>query len=177
MNRAFDGDIVAVELLPKSMWGQQGKDTKTIQVRDEHGVENEMEMKKRKELERRSSEVFDPNKQEESGEGGRSDGSGGSGGSDGSDGSGQGEENGTEQGTRSSTKGEEEIRPCGKIVGIVDRKWRSYCGSIEPRTGIQSSSAASSSTSGTTPTRCLFIPVKRNVPKLRLTTRQADKLR
>ena len=165
MNRAFDGDIVAVELLPKSMWGQQGKETKTIQVRDEHGVENEMEMKKRKELERRSSEVFDPNKQEESGEGGRSDGSG------------QGEENGTEQGTRSSTKGEEEIRPCGKIVGIVDRKWRSYCGSIEPRTGIQSSSAASSSTSGTTPTRCLFIPVKRNVPKLRLTTRQADKLR
>ena len=166
MNRAFDGDIVAVELLPKSMWGQQGKETKTIQVRDEHGVENEMEMKKRKELERRSSEVFDPNKQEESGEGVRRDGIGGSGGS-----------GGMEQGARYSTEGEEEIRPYGKIVGIVDRKWRSYCGSIEPRTGMQSSSASSSATSGTTPTRCLFIPVKRNVPKLRLTTRQADKLR
>jgi exosome complex exonuclease DIS3/RRP44 len=152
LNRAFDGDIVAVELLPKETWSSINKgnvSSTSIQVRDEHGIEDDDKILDKASIE---SSVWSGDLMND--DGGNSDG----GNSD-----------------ESCDTNESNLQPCGRIVGIVDRKWRSYCGSIEPRSGIAGHSGGGSSTT-TTSTRCLFIPVKRNVPKIRVTTRQVDKL-
>ena len=51
----------------------------------------------------------------------------------------------------------------GKIVGIIRRKWRQYCGILLP----------SSLAEGT---RHLFVPAERKIPKIRIETRQAASL-
>lgn len=57
-----------------------------------------------------------------------------------------------------------ERRPHGRVVGIVRRSWRPFCGSIQP------------DESATQSFQCLFVPVKQNVPKIRIQTRQRAKL-
>ena len=150
LNRAFDGDIVAVELLPKEQWGRHKKKSgsTSIQVRDEHGIDDATDSQPDV-----SSAVWS---------------------GDLVDGGDLADEDDTNHGNEvNKEKEKEQETPCGRIVGIVDRKWRSYCGSIEPRSGIAGHSGGSGHS---TSTRCLFVPVKRNVPKIRLTTRQVDKL-
>lgn len=53
--------------------------------------------------------------------------------------------------------------PTGKIVGILRRKWRPYCGVLQPTT-IKGA------------TRHLFVPSERRIPKIRIETRQAETL-
>ena len=161
LNRAFDGDIVAVELLPKEEWGRQHQNNKgstSIQVRDEHGIDD-ANTSKQTALEKRSSSVWSGDLKN---------------GDEKDD-----EEDDDGDSNQNNENGDMEISdptPCGRIVGIVDRKWRSYCGSIEPRSGIAGHGGGGGGNGSTTSTRCLFVPVKRNVPKIRLTTRQVDKL-
>ena len=168
LNRAFDGDIVAVELLPKESWSSINKGNKassSIQVRDEHGVDDESTIAAAAEKFKVESSVWSGDLTNGNDEV-------------------QNEKDADTQQNGDSDGTDTIVQPCGRIVGIVDRKWRSYCGSIEPRTGIaghgnsggRSSSSSSSSSGTTTSTRCLFVPVKRNVPKIRVTTRQVDKL-
>ncbi|XP_071786889.1 exosome complex exonuclease RRP44-like isoform X2 [Asterias amurensis] len=57
----------------------------------------------------------------------------------------------------------ENSRPTGKIVGIVKRNWRPYCGVLQP----------SNNTGGT---RHLFMAAERKIPKIRIETRQAATL-
>ena len=52
--------------------------------------------------------------------------------------------------------------PTGEIVGIIKRAWRNYCGVIE---------APSSGSS-----RVLFLPAQRQIPKIRIETRQVERL-
>lgn len=54
-------------------------------------------------------------------------------------------------------------QPTGKIVGIIKRKWRQYCGIIQPN--VLKGSA-----------RHIFIPAERKIPRVRIETRQAEKL-
>ncbi|XP_018576622.1 exosome complex exonuclease RRP44 [Anoplophora glabripennis] len=55
-----------------------------------------------------------------------------------------------------------EIKPTGKIVGIIRRKWRQYCGILQGgMDGIYQ----------------LFVPADKSIPKIRIETRQADFLR
>jgi len=54
-------------------------------------------------------------------------------------------------------------QPTGKIVGIIKRKWRQYCGIIQPTT-LKGSA------------RHIFVPAERKIPRVRIETRQADKL-
>lgn len=52
----------------------------------------------------------------------------------------------------------------GRVVAIVKRNWKPYCGSIEPSTSAFGSSY------------CLFDPVNRRVPRIRIKTSQYEKL-
>jgi exosome complex exonuclease DIS3/RRP44 len=51
-------------------------------------------------------------------------------------------------------------RPTGKVVGILRRSWRQYCGSIEMPANPRE-------------TNVLFVPVCRQIPKIRIATKHA----
>lgn len=55
-------------------------------------------------------------------------------------------------------------RPTAKIVGIIKRRWRRYCGVLQP-SPLEDS------------TRHIFVPAERRIPKIRIVTRQAKSLR
>lgn len=58
----------------------------------------------------------------------------------------------------------EEKQPTGKVVGIIRRKWRQYCGilQINPIPGS---------------TRHIFVPAEKKIPKVRIETRQSNELK
>lgn len=60
-------------------------------------------------------------------------------------------------------QGEGELQPTGRVVGIIRRKWRQYCGIIK-RNEITES------------LRHLFIPADKKIPFIRIETRQPDLL-
>lgn len=57
-------------------------------------------------------------------------------------------------------------RVTGRVVGIIKRNWRTYCGTLLPLTHSSMSSTR----------RHLFVPADRSIPRVRLETRQADSL-
>ncbi|CAG5093776.1 Similar to RRP44A: Exosome complex exonuclease RRP44 homolog A (Arabidopsis thaliana) [Cotesia congregata] len=61
------------------------------------------------------------------------------------------------------TTTEVERTPTGKIVGIIRRKWRQYCGILQP-----------SAVKGNV--KHLFVPAERKIPKVRIETRQSETL-
>lgn len=63
---------------------------------------------------------------------------------------------------RGSRKGEDR-QPTGRVVGIIRRKWRQYCGILLPSVLVEG-------------TRHLFVPAERKIPKIRIETRQAATL-
>ncbi|RZF37909.1 hypothetical protein LSTR_LSTR005409 [Laodelphax striatellus] len=56
-----------------------------------------------------------------------------------------------------------EKQPTGKIVGIIRRKWRQYCGILQDNP-VKGS------------VRHMFVPAERKIPRIRIETRQAEKL-
>lgn len=58
--------------------------------------------------------------------------------------------------------------PAGKVVGVVRRNWRQYCGSIDSASVRQQQTAGFQSV--------WFYPFDRHIPKIRLRTRQAQRL-
>ena len=59
---------------------------------------------------------------------------------------------------------EKDIQPTGKIVGIIKRKWRQYCGMLVPNP-IKGS------------TKHIFVAADKLIPKVRIETRQAEQLK
>ncbi|XP_064071350.1 exosome complex exonuclease RRP44 [Vanessa tameamea] len=59
------------------------------------------------------------------------------------------------------SKADDDITPTGKVVGIIRRKWRQYCGILLP-----------SKFPGAT--RHLFTPAEKRIPRVRIETRQSD---
>lgn len=57
-------------------------------------------------------------------------------------------------------------RPRGKVVALLNRKWRAFCGSID-RKGIRSDASVQ---------YVLFCPMDRRIPRIRIRTRQASLL-
>lgn len=57
------------------------------------------------------------------------------------------------------------IQPTGRVVGIIKRSWRPYCGTLLPLT---------TGASLQTTRRHTFIPADRRIPRVRLETRQAS---
>lgn len=58
----------------------------------------------------------------------------------------------------------EDIQPTGRIVGIIRRKWRQYCGIIQQESDDSSISQ-------------LFIPAEKKIPKISIKTRQTEVLK
>lgn len=68
---------------------------------------------------------------------------------------------------------EEDQKPRGKVVGIVKRNWRPYCGFID-KASVHGESGLES---GGGPSRMvMFFPLDTRIPKLRMRTSQASKL-
>ncbi|XP_065222316.1 exosome complex exonuclease RRP44 [Planococcus citri] len=107
LNRAVDGDTVAVELLPKEQWSAPSE----IVLDDNATVDNDNELS---EIEIKPAEL-------------------------------------------------KETTPTGKVVGIIRRKWRQYCGILQESTMPNS-------------VRHIFVPAERKIPKIRIETRQAATL-
>jgi exosome complex exonuclease DIS3/RRP44 len=145
-NRALDGDIVAVELLPEAQWkrvsshlpgggGGAGEGPSADGGEAEEGQETP---------DAALLQVA------------------------------PGEHYGDDGGLGAASAAGEGARPTGRVVGIIRRNWRTrgYCGSLEePRAGAEARRAASGAA-----THALFVPVERRFPKVRLRTRQAQAL-
>lgn len=114
LNRAVDGDIVAIELLPDDQWSAPSE----IILQDELDD---------------PGDVLD-------------------------------EENALMPKQAQATAPQAERTPTGRIVGIIRRKWRQYCGILQPN-----------QIKGTT--RHIFVPAERKIPKVRIETRQSEQLK
>lgn len=62
--------------------------------------------------------------------------------------------------------------PTGRVIGVLKRAWRHYCGSLEP----EPASSSALVDGGSTTTTVLFVPVDARIPRIRLRTRQAAAL-
>lgn len=110
MNRAIQGDIVVVEILPKDQWrGESG----TIVINEED-----------------ESAINDADK----------------------------------------PAPEENLQPCGKVVGILKRNWRPYCGFLD-RNSISNVHESNSVSQMVT-----FFPMDQRIPKIKIRTSQAARL-
>ncbi|KAJ1531623.1 hypothetical protein ONE63_000295 [Megalurothrips usitatus] len=112
LNRAVDGDTVALELLPESEWAAPS-DIVLEDTEEDPGdtLDDETKMEKEK---LKAKKI--------------------------------------------------ERQPTGRIVGIIRRKWRQYCGILQPSQDTNS-------------TRHLFVPAERKISKIRIETRQAELLK
>lgn len=113
LNRAVDGDVVAVEIFEKNEWVAPSE----IVLEDESAQE---------------SAVIDVLKKEN-------------------------------ELKELTTKKKKDVKPTGKVVGVIRRNWRQYCGILQ-----QDSSDSLYQ---------LFIPADKKIPKIRIETRQAEVLR
>lgn len=111
LNRAVDGDIVAVEILPEEKWTAPSE---IILQDDQENPDDALEDEANFLPQIKATEVA-------------------------------------------------ERSPTGRIVGIIRRKWRQYCGILQPNL-VQGS------------TRHIFVPAERKIPKIRIETRQAEQL-
>ena len=65
---------------------------------------------------------------------------------------------------RSQSIAKSKLQPTGKVVGIINRKWRQYCGILIPNP-VKGS------------TKHIFVAADRSIPKVRIETRQSDQLK
>ncbi|KAM3967167.1 exosome complex exonuclease RRP44-like protein Dis3 [Aphomia sociella] len=110
INRAVDGDLVAIEIFPEEEW-------------------------------RKPSDIVLEDKAEDPGD--------------------QLEEEAVLLNAAKAIDDVDDITPTGKVVGIIRRKWRQYCGILMP-----------SKFPGAT--RHLFTPAEKRIPRVRIETRQSD---
>ncbi|KAG0042097.1 exosome catalytic subunit dis3 [Gryganskiella cystojenkinii] len=135
LNRAVDGDIVAIELLPKSEW----RTTPTGVVADEEEEKEEEESLKAEQKAAAANEDVTmtdaPSK--------------------------------TTASTTVATL--DTPQPCGKVVGVIRRNWRQYCGFID-RKSVHTPAGSSA------PINVLFYAMDSKIPKIKIRTRQAHAL-
>ncbi|KAL8570447.1 exosome catalytic subunit dis3 [Nucella lapillus] len=111
LNRAVDGDTVAIEMLPESEWS----------------CPSSLVLVDREERQKEEDAIDEDEK------------------------------------VVKNTVPEELRQPTGRVVGIIKRKWRQYCGILQPSIIKEG-------------TRHLFIAAEKKIPKVRIETRQAATL-
>lgn len=134
LNRATHGDLVAIELLPKSEWSAPSGVVTKIAESAHENEDEEAEMEN----------VPENGTTEDSS----------------ADGNGKGSKKGKGTGNNPQAK------PTGRVVGIIKRNWRAYCGTLLPLSHSSMSSTR----------RHTFVPAERCIPRVRLETRQAHAL-
>lgn len=123
LNRAINGDHVAIELLPKDQWPSVTEDDVAADCDSDRGDASD------------KLSVADKSKS----------------GSDAANGKAVG------------------IIPCAKVVGIVKRNWRPYCGALDPK-------SVNNSVLDGNMQSVLFIAIDNKIPRIRMRTRQAREL-
>jgi exosome complex exonuclease DIS3/RRP44 len=121
MNRAFDGDVVAVELLPQDQW----HDEKSLSIADQEDEEDD-------DVHLAPSSADDAPVKGSNGD-----------------------------------MSNVPPRPSGRIVGIIKRNWKSYCGSLDPMPMPAGNGGVA---------HALFVSKDRRIPKIRIQTRQLGNL-
>jgi exosome complex exonuclease DIS3/RRP44 len=136
VNRAIDGDVVAVEILPRRLWLRPAE----VEAEATPAEEGEGEAK----------------------------------GAEGEDDDGEGATSyedvipeptaapTVEDITNVKGAGEGDLRPTGRVVGIIKRNWRVYCGTLQ--------ASADKLSGGGGSTSALFVPVEKRIPKVRIQT-------
>ncbi|KAK9765188.1 exosome catalytic subunit dis3 [Basidiobolus ranarum] len=79
------------------------------------------------------------------------------------------EESKGEEASKPEAESNERAQPTGKVVGIIRRNWRPYCGFIEKK-------SVRIANNSTTPQNVLFVPIDQRIPKIKIRTRQAHSL-
>lgn len=113
LNRAVDGDVVAVEVFDQEQWTAPSE----IILEDERTPETAVQDVLNKENELRNALVGK----------------------------------------------KKDVRPTGRVVGIIRRRWRQYCGILQPDLSDS--------------VYQLFVPADKKIPKIRIETRQAEFLK
>ncbi|CAI5738992.1 unnamed protein product [Peronospora destructor] len=130
INRAIDGDLVVIQLLPKEQWKKQSDSFAASSSTAAHATE----------------EGDDDHKDEQSEPCGVAE-----------------PTVSLEQVALVQNDAAQTVKPSGRVVGIIQRNWRKFCGSLEPpRDGVPLNASGS----------CLVVPVDRKVPKIKIQTRQ-----
>ncbi|KAF9200140.1 exosome catalytic subunit dis3 [Haplosporangium sp. Z 27] len=137
LNRAVDGDVIAVELLPKSEW----RTTPTGVVIDEE-EEKEEEENLKAEQQAATNDNDTPMTDATAT---------------------------TSNTTENESSKLDTPQPCGKVVGIIRRNWRQYCGFID-RKSVHTPAGSSA------PINVLFYAMETKIPKIKFRTRQAHSL-
>ncbi|ORX43308.1 RNB-domain-containing protein [Piromyces finnis] len=130
LNRAIQGDTVAVKLLPKEEWKTNA--SKIISNDDEKEEEEEEEKNNEDETMKDGNEKSEEKENEE-------------------------------------VSYTEKPIPTGKVVGIIKKHYRQYCGSIDKNT-------VQKTTNHNATQNILVISMDRRIPKIRIRTRQAEAL-
>ncbi|KAJ2754073.1 exosome catalytic subunit dis3, partial [Coemansia nantahalensis] len=149
MNRAVQGDRIAVQLLPKSQWRKAP--SAALIDEDEDAVPD---------VDKRADEAAVPAAQasdERAPKRARTAG---------------GEDAAPEESIALADVGDDAAdgEPTGRVVGIIRRNWRSYCAFLDPNFASKGARAASG------PATVSVLAMDRRIPKIRIRTRQADVL-
>ncbi|ETL26443.1 hypothetical protein L916_19889, partial [Phytophthora nicotianae] len=132
INRAIDGDLVAIQLLPKDQWK---KPSDSFAANGTAAAEAAEEADENEEVQPEPVGVAEPTVS-------------------------------LEQVALVQSDASQNAKPAGRVVGIIQRNWRKFCGSLEPpRDGALNASGS-----------CLVVPVDRKVPKIKIQTRQQEAL-
>ncbi|OMH85318.1 Exosome complex exonuclease RRP44 [Zancudomyces culisetae] len=145
MNRAIQGDRVAVKILPESEW-RKGPGKASIDEEDDNDDDDG-----------NSDGKDDTAGEKESNKDGGDEG---------------GEVKSKNKRAKFTT---ENLQVTGVVVGIIKRNWRSYCCFLDPRetSGVSNNKNADSSSGGRI--RYVYmIPMDRRIPKIRIKTRQLE---
>lgn len=137
INRAIDGDVVAIQLLPKAQWKKASDSFAATGTAAADALEEDEELEQEKAEDERPEEigVVEPTMA-------------------------------LEQAALIQSDLTLSIKPAGKVVGIIQRNWRKFCGSLEPP---RSAGAVQTS-------HCLVVPIDRKIPKIKIQTRQQETL-
>ncbi|DAZ98034.1 TPA: hypothetical protein N0F65_004524 [Lagenidium giganteum] len=137
INRAMDGDVVAIQLLAKDHW-KKPSDSFAANGKDDDAAADDASAEKEEEDGRTEpAGLAEPTVS-------------------------------LDEAALVQSDAALQVKPTGRVVGIIQRNWRKYCGSLEPprsATAVQSSSGS-----------CLFVPIDRKIPKIRIHTRQQETL-
>ncbi|KAF9400655.1 exosome catalytic subunit dis3, partial [Podila epigama] len=146
LNRAVDGDIIAVELLPKSEW----RTTPTGVVIDEDEEKQEEEsLKAEQQLQQQAAAASSSEDVT------MTDASGAS--------------TATPSTAKTTTATLDTPQPTGKVVGIIRRNWKQYCGFIDKK-------SVHTPAGSTAPANVMFYAMESKIPKIKFRTRQAHSL-
>ncbi|KAG0328695.1 exosome catalytic subunit dis3 [Podila horticola] len=129
LNRAVDGDTIAVELLPKSEW----RTTPTGVVIDEEEEKEEEESLKAEQEAAASADTV------------------------------------MTEASKAAPTILDTPQPTGKVVGIIRRNWRQYCGFIDKK-------SVHTPAGSTAPANVMFYAMESKIPKIKFRTRQAHAL-